>query len=38
MTSNQLTLPAFPLKSILLPGEATKLHIYEERYKELVQD
>lgn len=38
MTSNQLTLPAFPLKTILLPGEATKLHIFEERYKELVND
>ncbi|MDZ4664410.1 MAG: LON peptidase substrate-binding domain-containing protein [Bacteroidota bacterium] len=38
MTSNQLTLPAFPLKTILLPGEATKLHIFEDRYKELVQD
>ncbi|MBL7917523.1 MAG: LON peptidase substrate-binding domain-containing protein [Bacteroidia bacterium] len=38
MTSNQLTLPAFPLKNVLLPGEATKLHIFEERYKELVKD
>jgi len=38
MTSNQLTLPAFPLKTMLLPGEATKLHIFEEKYKELVQD
>ncbi|HSY61659.1 MAG TPA: LON peptidase substrate-binding domain-containing protein [Cytophaga sp.] len=38
MTSNQLTLPAFPLKTILLPGEATKLHIFEDRYKELVND
>ncbi len=38
MTSNQLTLPAFPLKNMLLPGEATKLHIFEERYKELVKD
>ncbi|MFO0358313.1 MAG: LON peptidase substrate-binding domain-containing protein [Sphingobacteriaceae bacterium] len=38
MTSNQLTLPAFPLKTILLPGEARKLHIFEERYKELVKD
>lgn len=38
MNSNQLTLPAFPLKNMLLPGEATKLHIYEERYKELVKD
>jgi len=38
MTPYQLTLPAFPLKTILLPGEATKLHIFEERYKELVKD
>ncbi len=38
MANYQLTLPAFPLKNILLPGEATKLHIFEERYKELVND
>lgn len=38
MTSNQLTLPAFPLKTVLLPGEVSKLHIFEERYKELVND
>lgn len=38
MTSNQLTLPAFPLKTILLPGEVSKLHIFEERYKKLVTD
>lgn len=38
MTSNQLTLPAFPLKTILLPGETTKLHVFEERYKELIND
>lgn len=38
MTSNQLTLPAFPLKALLLPGEATKLHIFEDKYKELVKD
>lgn len=38
MTSNQLTLPAFPLKTLLLPGEATKLHIFEDKYKELIQD
>jgi Lon protease-like protein len=38
MTSHQLTLPAFPLKTILLPGETTRLHIFEERYKELVKD
>jgi len=38
MKPHQLTLPAFPLKNVLLPGEATKLHIFEERYKELVSD
>lgn len=38
MTSNQLTLPLFPLKTILLPGEATKLHVFEDKYKELVND
>ena len=38
MKPNQLTLPMFPLSIILLPGETTKLYIYEERYKELVKD
>jgi hypothetical protein len=28
----------FPLSMVLLPGETTKLYIYEERYKQLVNE
>ena len=28
----------FPLNMVLLPGETAKLHIYEERYKQLVSE
>lgn len=38
MKARQLTLPLFPLHMVLLPGETTKLHIFEERYKQLVDD
>lgn len=38
MKARQLTLPLFPLHMVLLPGETTKLHIFEERYKQLVED
>lgn len=38
MKGRQLTLPLFPLHMVLLPGETTKLHIFEERYKQLVED
>lgn len=31
-------IPLFPLPLVVLPGEALPLHIYEERYKQLVQD
>ncbi len=31
-------LPLFPLKSIFFPGETVPLHIFEERYKQLIQD
>jgi Lon protease-like protein len=34
----QLTLPMFPLNLFLFPGETTKLHIFEERYKQLVEE
>jgi Lon protease-like protein len=34
----QLTIPMFPLSMILLPGETTKLHIFEERYQQLVNE
>lgn len=38
MNTRQLTIPMFPLGLVLLPGETTKLYIYEERYKELVRE
>lgn len=38
MKTKQLTLPMFPLNMILFPGETTKLYIFEERYKQLVED
>jgi Lon protease-like protein len=38
MTTRQITIPMFPLNMVLLPGETAKLHIYEERYKQLVAE
>ncbi|MBL7933073.1 MAG: LON peptidase substrate-binding domain-containing protein [Bacteroidia bacterium] len=38
MKTRQLTLPMFPLNMVLFPGETTKLYIFEERYKQLVDD
>jgi len=38
MAAQQLTIPMFPLNVVLLPGETKTLHIFEERYKELVAD
>jgi hypothetical protein len=31
-------LPLFPLKIMLLPGEQTALHIFEPRYRQLLED
>jgi Lon protease-like protein len=31
-------MPMFPLNMVLFPGETTKLYIFEERYKQLVDD
>ena len=31
-------LPLFPLQSVFFPGESVPLHIFEERYKQLIQD
>ncbi|WP_026809503.1 LON peptidase substrate-binding domain-containing protein [Arenibacter latericius] len=31
-------LPMFPLESIFFPGELVHLHIFEDRYKELIRD
>lgn len=38
MATQQLTIPMFPLNLVLLPGETKTLHIFEERYKQLVAD
>ncbi len=38
MATQQLTIPMFPLNVVLLPGETKTLHIFEERYKQLVSD
>ncbi len=38
MATQQLTIPMFPLNMALLPGEIKTLHIFEERYKQLVSD
>jgi uncharacterized protein len=31
-------LPLFPLQSVFFPGESVPLHIFEERYKQLIHD
>lgn len=33
-----VTLPMFPLNIVMVPGETRVLHIFEERYRELVAD
>ncbi len=33
-----MKLPMFPLQSIFFPGETVPLHIFEERYKQLITD
>ncbi len=33
-----MKLPLFPLQSIFFPGETVPLHIFEERYKQLIHD
>ncbi|MFC3971914.1 LON peptidase substrate-binding domain-containing protein [Maribacter confluentis] len=33
-----MKLPLFPLQSIFFPGETVPLHIFEERYKQLIND
>lgn len=38
MAIKQLTIPMFPLNMVVLPGESVKLHIFEERYKQLIND
>jgi Lon protease-like protein len=38
MAIKQLTIPMFPLGMLLLPGETKMLHIFEDKYKQLVSD
>ena len=38
MKTRQLTIPMFPLNMVLLPGETTKLHIFESRYLQMVDE
>ncbi len=33
-----MKLPMFPLQSVFFPGETVPLHIFEERYKQLIDD
>ncbi len=33
-----MNLPLFPLQSVFFPGETVPLHIFEERYKQLIAD
>ncbi|PJF41409.1 MAG: hypothetical protein CUN55_11770 [Phototrophicales bacterium] len=37
MTSQRYELPLFPLTTVLFPGMMLPLHIFEERYKEMIQ-
>jgi len=37
-SSQQTTLPMFPLGSVLMPGALLPLHVFEPRYQALVQD
>ncbi|MDX2174622.1 MAG: LON peptidase substrate-binding domain-containing protein [Bacteroidota bacterium] len=38
MNTQHITIPMFPLNMVLFPGETTKLHIFEERYKQLINE
>jgi uncharacterized protein len=38
MVHKLVTLPMFPLNIVLIPGEIRVLHIFENRYRELVAD
>lgn len=33
-----MRLPLFPLQTVFFPGETVPLHIFEDRYKQLIQD
>ena len=36
--TSTMKLPLFPLQSVFYPGETVPLHIFEERYKQLIND
>lgn len=38
VSDNWFPLPMFPLQSVLFPGVAIPLHIFEPRYKKLIED
>lgn len=38
MATQELTIPMFPLNLVILPGETKPIHIFEERYKQLIND
>ena len=38
MDSEERVLPLFPLNTVLFPGAALPLQIFEERYKQMLQD
>lgn len=38
MKTRQLTIPMFPMNLVLLPGETTKIYIFEDRYRQMVDD
>ena len=38
MDSEERVLPLFPLNTVLFPGAALPLQIFEDRYKEMLQD
>lgn len=38
MNIQHITIPMFPLNMVLFPSETSKLHIFEERYKQLINE
>ena len=36
--SKKMLIPLFPLQIVVFPGETVALHIFEERYKQLIRD
>ena len=38
MVHKLVTLPMFPLNTVIIPGEVRTLHVFENRYQELVED